>query len=226
MSTLGSCYNGINTYWERFNCCLHIPWYRCVEITLAWIQLATYFLCWQMVYITSLVVWPRVRENLEQKQQLQQKQLHWVVFTTYMLGSFVGAGVIVYWNKLYSPTSRLYLSMDATIGILSALAMAAYLAPQVYTTWKLQDMGSLSMITVILSIVGTGITTYFLLQYDATPWIYVPGLIATFFFLVLLVMCAHFSHKRKITFWEFIWPTDKKLEDDVELIMSEKTPLK
>jgi hypothetical protein len=64
------------------------------------------------------------------------------------------------------------------------------------------------MVTVIFSVVGTGVTTYFLLRYDATPWIYIPGLIATVFFIIIFIMCAYFAYKRKKTFWQFLWPSE------------------
>lgn len=62
------------------------------------------------------------------------------------------------------------------------------------------------MITIIFSILGSGITTYFLLRYDATPWIYIPGLIATAFFIIIFIMCAYYAYLKRRTVKQFFFP--------------------
>ncbi len=80
------------------------------------------------------------------------------------------------------------------------------------------------MVTVVLSIVGTGVTTYFLLRYDATPWIYIPGLISTVFFIVILVLCGIFARRKNRTVIEFFWPPGDVENSSVQNL-SEKVKL-
>jgi len=213
ISVFCSVANGVNQYWDDFLCCSEIEWYRCSEILLAWIQLVTWFALWHVVYITCLVTWPQVSGEAAKIEQHKQKRLHWGLFFLYMCLVCACAGVVLCWNWYYPARTTTYQAMDNAIGVIAAVTMAAYLAPQVYTTWNLKDQGSLSMVTVILSVVGSTITTYFLIRYDAGPLIYVPGLVAAWFFVVLFIMCAYFALKQKKTFLEFIWPSDLQAEE-------------
>lgn len=88
----------------------------------------------QMVYVTSLIVWPVLEDEEAIKKQNKEKFLHWMVFLVYTILMSGCVAVVLFWNFYYPATSVSYKAMDNALGIISSVCMMAYLAPQVCRT--------------------------------------------------------------------------------------------
>jgi len=205
--------NALDNFWGEFYCCGVTSLSVCNNLLVAFYGLASWFLCWQAIYVCSLLAWPPVETESELIVQNRQRYLHTGVFIAYMIVLFGCITVVVVTNTHYAVSSTFYITMDSIWGITSAISTAAIWIPQVYTTYTLKDTGSLSMSLVAFTALGTGITVYNLVRYGATFWIWVPQVIAGFFCLVLIGLGGLYAYQQKRTLLEFLWPSHTVVEE-------------
>lgn len=99
------------------------------------------------------------------RQRFIVRGVFWVYYFVVVMG---GSALIISWNFFISSNDPIYTTTDLVIGIIAGVTMGSFWMPQIWTTFKLKDAGSLSLIMLLLTTPGAYLTVYF---YLGIPWI-------------------------------------------------------
>jgi len=205
VSLMASILNGVGSFWDRFYCCsLVTPW-QCSEMLLSFIQIISAFACQQTIYLICLIAWPREKTDAAQRESNKQQIIHSSLFIAYMLGSCLCSVAAVYMNFKKSPHSKIYLGFDRAWGLVAGITTCIIYIPQIYTTWNLNQIASLSVSTLGIQLPGLVLLTYFQIVSRAGFMVWGPSLLSAIFHLILVGICVYFGWRDDYTLLEMLF---------------------
>jgi len=183
--------------WEHLRCCALLPVGRCIILLLAWLSIVMNFVMWFIIYVQCLALWPKVEKAEEIKHQNAQKKYQFLLFFVYFLFFVACTFVSLYYTVILD--NIVMLSTIRTILVVIASATLGFVwLPQIYTTFKAKDPGSLSLLMLVLTCPGSYAMTYFLaVGYDTPLYVWLPNALGSLFQTVLLALCIYYSYIKK-----------------------------
>jgi len=180
--------------WTHIVCCLDLYSVQCLKNNLATEQLVASLLCNIGLYILYIVyfdIHPTQMETREAK--IKKKKLSILTLMITLIGSIVISticGILFYDIHL---RATILVKVAQTLGYTSSILIAIQWTPQIWTTFKLKDPGSLSILMLLLQMPGALLVMYFqaiLNAADASTW--VPYAFLFLEELLLVIMCLYY----------------------------------
>lgn len=143
-----------------------------------------------------------VVRSLEQIEG-RRKLVRWVQLglggaISFLLMNMVLAGLF---NTTFQ-AFRLSAWVGFLLGIVGTIAVVVQWAPQIWTTWKLQAVGSLSIVMLLIQLPGTLIVIYFQAVINRAHWSTVlPYVVCSVEFVILISLCAFFMIRDRYNMW-------------------------
>jgi len=187
--------------WPNVVCCVdeNLGVGRCLKNNIATEQLITAVICTFTLYVIFLIYFrtePTTSESRSYRQKM--KRIAFGIFLGILICS---SGLAILAALLYYDAgvdSHRIATFGKTLGIFSAILILVQWAPQIFTTWRLQEAGSLSIGMLVLKVPGSLLVIFFqgiLNKADITTWgPYVFGAIEQ---MILIVMLIFFWLKEK-----------------------------
>jgi len=178
MSSIMTLINAIVLKWSYFQCCRYLSGWEVIEELLPIEQLTAgpvmtsgiYFLV--VLYFSVLPQTPE--ESIINKRYLHRK-IAWGLFIIMVIFTLalIALSLILIFFVGDSSNEGVKGYADA-IGIISALIVTVVWIPQIYTTWKKKDPGTLSIIMLLIQMPGSVIVVIYqgiLNNADWTTWL-------------------------------------------------------
>jgi len=159
----------------------------------------------QIIYIISLFAWPKAKIPEERTEQKKLKIIHWSLFIVYIAGSSACFTLAVYINFKKSPDSKLYKDIDDAWALVDGLTTCVLFLPQLYTTWTVNEIASLSVLTLGIQLPGIGLLVYFQIATRTGFTVWGPTLLSGCFQIILVVMCFYFGIRDGYTIHEILF---------------------
>jgi len=197
IALLGNLLTAINAgifKWEHILCCENgfVP---CVKNNLATEQLLNAVLCSFVLYVIFLMYSKAVPSKVVMIRYKRAIIFFIIVMILSVILSTL-AGVLFYNFHQSGETLFMYAMI---IGSISSILTIIQWAPQIYTTWKFESPGSLSVIMLLIQMPGSLLVVFFfqaiLNKASITTW--APFLFAATEQLILIIMCLIYSRKKK-----------------------------
>jgi len=187
--------------WSNVVCCVdeNLTFGRCLKNNLATEQLLIAVICTFTLYVFFLIYFHTEPTSTQsRRQRVRMKRIATVLFCTIL---FVSTGLAILAALLYYDAgvdSHRIASFAKALGIISAIMILVQWAPQIFTTWRMQTAGSLSISMLLLQVPGSLLVIFFqgiLNKADITTWgPYVFGAIEQ---MILIVMLTFFWLREK-----------------------------
>eukprot|EP01087_Luapelamoeba_hula_P024382 TRINITY_DN9264_c0_g1_i1.p1 TRINITY_DN9264_c0_g1~~TRINITY_DN9264_c0_g1_i1.p1 ORF type:complete len:319 (-),score=33.46 TRINITY_DN9264_c0_g1_i1:173-1129(-) len=187
--------NVILLKWDDITCTQYLGIVDIYAILIPIIQLIVGPLSLYILYILVVIYMPR-KPNAT--NTLQQRRRHyWISVALFFIGLIVSIalalGAVAFVGKLDSHDDAL-LGYAKGLGLASAIITFIVWLPQIWTTWKLKDPGSLSVVMLCIQMPGALLVVFFqgfVNHGDWTTW--VPYVATAFQEAVLIGLWAWFS---------------------------------
>jgi len=215
--------------WDNYVCCIHLDSFSCLQILLPQIQLAVPWICTFIVFTLYLIYSGNSYNHdlsahnsffsavpLPPSSTESPAMPTWSVYTildflfasrghkyvaelfilsfVITAASFGGALLVIY----YAP-SGVVATFAYAYGIIAAVALFIQGLPQIYTTYKTKEAGSLSVATLALQAPGALVVVYF--QGFVNPngnWTtWLPYMVTSCQQSVLIGQCTYYWFKRR-----------------------------
>eukprot|EP00732_Lithocolla_globosa_P006258 Lithocolla_globosa_v1_NODE_7128_length_988_cov_42.852090.p1 type:complete len:303 gc:universal NODE_7128_length_988_cov_42.852090:986-78(-) len=196
-SVLGSVSNFTNylitQYHESFECCPPGDFYQCLAnllplLNVVVLLVANLILLFQYNFYFD-ILWLRKHGYEEQKHLARTRG--WTFFTlTYCLGCGIATGLMAEFYTIYGEALS-YLGF--VLVTVAAVCMVLQWIPQIYETYKLKRLGSLSLLLVFLSGSMAWMPVYFM-ALTADWYVWLPQLLAFVMAFILLVECTYYYY--------------------------------
>jgi len=188
--------------WNLVSCCQNLGVGECVLNNLATEQLVSALLCVLILYIIFLRYFPMHPSVTQTREKrVRERLIAWILFiVTDVIGIFIAvlAGVL-YYNVNLSPNILSHYA--ETLGYLSALGILIQWSPQIWTTWKLQSAGCLSLVMLCIQMPGALLVVFFqgiLNHAHFTTWApYILGAIQQTILIVMIII-FYLRDKRRL----------------------------
>jgi hypothetical protein len=173
--------------WGDIQCCAAGHVLYCSEALLPSIQLLSNFVCQFAVYGLALVVF---RSNgSAEVRRLRSRAWSGFLFLCALYAALFGAGVaLIHW---IGPGSSAFGWFDFALGIASAIPPFFCYLPQIWTSFRLHDRGSLSLVQFLIQTPGS----FFVAGFQALNglWIVsIPSFVLGLQQLVILIMLIYY----------------------------------
>jgi len=194
MSTFLTAINSGILKWPQVICCLSTPLGQCLKNNLATDQLLVSLICYLILYILFLVYCKTDADDLEtEKHRKKIKFRALICFIGIICLSAILAtvgGVLFYHVGLTTSTLAKYAQV---LGGFSAVLMIIQWTPQIYTTWKMNSAGSLSVIMLLLQMPGALLVVFFQGILNASDWTtWLPYIFGAVEMTILIVLCIYY----------------------------------
>jgi len=197
VSGLASMLLSINANWNRILCCRVVNFYECSRMLLAFYQYVVIFVSWLVIWISYLSLFPVHLDKVKAEEQLRtQRTLTAIFWVWYILAMLVSMGIFV-WNFFFSANDWLYQTVNFVLGIGASIVQTFIWLPQVWSTWKQQDPGALSLVMLAFLFPGSGLTIYVQIVYGAPVLVWFPAVISGVCQLMLIAMLILFWYRKR-----------------------------
>ncbi|KCV72212.1 hypothetical protein H696_01612 [Fonticula alba] len=188
-ATCGVGYYSILEFHNAFRCCTDS--FTCFDNLLNFLQLVAIYAC--DLFILFLYIWFFDFRGLKSTGVNVRREWRitlWVMaaLIAYMIAVFTTVAVLAWAFDIYGPAAQ---TIGSILVLGSAIGQLTQWCPQIYTTWKLKSIGSLSLPMVLLQCIGSAITAYFI-STVSPPMLWMPFLIATFLTAIIFVEGGYF----------------------------------
>jgi len=196
--------SGIILDYKLFICCVKWDFWTCSNTTLDVLQIFAIFACNTAVY--ALVVAYYEPEEigslpLDQVQAEKTKEKFWVVFRFYLsnvaLLALIIFAVLCVVDENIGPESFISTFYGSASGIASAIFQVIANFPQIIKTYRTKELGSFSLVTLLLQSPGSVLIAYF--QYIVAKekvGIWLSFLVGAILQIVLLIECLYYAFKK------------------------------
>jgi len=209
--------------WQSVVCCLGLNSAECIKNNLATEQLLSALLC-SLVLYALFVVYYDIRPTLSETREVRakKKRISIITFFGVLVGSIIISAVCgtLYYDVHLRGT--ILANVAQGLGIASSILITLQWAPQIWTTYKLKDPGSLSIVMLLLQMPGALLVMFFqsiLNSADVTTW--APYAFLFIEELILVVMCLYYTIRKKRNPHT---SEQRRLLDEVETVSISETP--
>eukprot|EP01120_Amphizonella_sp_Union-15-10_P002721 TRINITY_DN13021_c0_g1_i1.p1 TRINITY_DN13021_c0_g1~~TRINITY_DN13021_c0_g1_i1.p1 ORF type:complete len:292 (-),score=1.63 TRINITY_DN13021_c0_g1_i1:99-974(-) len=187
-------------WFSSLTCCsqIQLSLGNCLVLNLSIMQLCVGPICFCTLYILFLVYFPKTVQPetiFKGRDYLVALIVFMLLFVIFLV--LVGVALLLYFIEGVS-SKHMALYADAC-GIASSIITLFIWMPQIWTTFKLKDAGSLSIPMLALQILGAGLVVYFQIGYGSGYTTWGPYVVNAIEELVLIIMClVYYMRNRKL----------------------------
>jgi len=140
---------------EKLLCCSELTGVLCVLNNLATLQLAVTTLALTVSYTLILRYFPQTSDEGAPRTKSKSIAYLWIMFCA-LLAILSVVGFFIYTNGGKGEQTRIWRERYAhAMGVLAAICQASVWAPQLYTSCKMKDEGSLSLTSLSFTTLGS-----------------------------------------------------------------------
>jgi len=202
ISALSKCFNvqgALLTNIKVLNCCTtSFTFWQCQGSMLDVYQIGAAFLNSIPIWLMVLWYWHADGDPVQIKSKYRAMMAFWMwLILNVVLLSLAIAFVVVYLNTFdYSEANDIIGDIAFVFGVISAIGNCAQFLPQIATTFKLRDPGSLSVISLAIQTPGSFLIVFFQaffisstnrkLDFFLCHWNFANGTVGYVFILLVL----------------------------------------
>mmetsp|Transcript_40091 Transcript_40091/g.98387 ORF Transcript_40091/g.98387 Transcript_40091/m.98387 type:complete len:249 (+) Transcript_40091:66-812(+) len=181
-----------DTY-SALRCCAVEGVGDCSSHTLVMWQLVVNVLATAVILLLVLAFFDTPRE-MTRAAALRQRRWAWLHGFVALAFSTAALLVTSLLLRRYRPTSLPVVIWSNTAGVLGAICVCFANLPQIYTTWCLKAVGSVSIVTAFINVPGgIAVLAFQITQTPSDYGVWVPQLIAVLLATVLLVELIYYA---------------------------------
>jgi uncharacterized protein with PQ loop repeat len=170
---------------STFKCCTAgVSAYSCCAAYIAFLQQVVCFVCKHITIVLLIYYYDEDfgREKDDQKEKpegFDWKRTKYGTVTLILVEIILCVLALIFGAAL-GMSSAITITYGVFLGICASLIVIVQWMPQIYTTWKLRKVGSLSMSMLVLQSIGCVFTAYILSAHGGWE-IWAPYIVAAFF---------------------------------------------
>jgi len=195
LANISTCSNTINAVleqWDTLTCCFEFGFWKCNASLLSIYQISVGWFNSLLLFILVLLFFPKEIDIRNKRVAI----ISWWIYVVGLIFLSSGAGGILLYKE--GSNSKVVSDYAFSFGIISTVAILCQWTPQIWKTWNAKEVGSLSIMMLLLQAPGSFIVVIFqgiLYRESVSTWLtfLLTGIQQT----ILLILCLVFEFRRR-----------------------------